>query len=158
MKAKKKLYKEGGILPPAIQKLKDRAAAKKAEKDAPIYDGIVGETTVTAKMPEGSPTLKREENAPVGSNFTFMGSPAGKVGSVGKVSKYLRAGKRIRPKKPIPKVTPKTTPGQKLNKAVDKYNKPGKPEVTPTQTKRMDKLKKEAFKKEFAHLFGRGRD
>lgn len=106
MKAKKKSYKEGGILPPAIQKLKDRAAAKKAQKDAPIYDGIVGETTVTAKMPEGGPTIKREVNKPKGSGFRFMGDPSGKVGtavkavkSATKAAKYRTLGKIAKARK-----------------------------------------------------------
>jgi len=51
MKAKKK-YKAGGILPPAIKKLKERADKKKAEKAKPSYRGKVDEVTVTAKAPK----------------------------------------------------------------------------------------------------------
>jgi hypothetical protein len=91
MKAKK--YKGGGVFPPAVQKLKDRAAAKKAEKK-PIYGGIVGETTVTAKMPKANERIKREVNKPVGSDFTFMGDPSGKVGTAVKaVRSAAKAGK-----------------------------------------------------------------
>ena len=99
MKSKKK-YKDGGILPPAIQKLKDRAAAKKANAEKPTYGGIVGETTVTAKMPKGGPTIKREVNKPKGSAFRFAGDPSGKVGtamkavrSAAKAGKYRALGK-----------------------------------------------------------------
>ncbi len=50
MKAKKK-YEGGGVFPPAIKKLKERAAKKKAEKAKPSYRGKLDEVTVTAKAP-----------------------------------------------------------------------------------------------------------
>lgn len=52
MKAKKKSYKGGGIFPPAIKKLRDKAAAKKAEESKPTYGGMTDEVTVTAKAPK----------------------------------------------------------------------------------------------------------
>jgi len=50
MKAKKK-YEGGGVFPPAIKKLKERAAKKKAEKAKPSYRSKLDEVTVTAKAP-----------------------------------------------------------------------------------------------------------
>jgi hypothetical protein len=54
MKAKKKAYKKGGVLPKAIKKLKEKAAKKKAEKSKPSYRGVTDEVTVTAKAPTKS--------------------------------------------------------------------------------------------------------
>lgn len=51
MKAKKK-YETGGMLPAAIQKLKERADKKKAKKAKPSYRGKLDEVTVTAKAPK----------------------------------------------------------------------------------------------------------
>lgn len=47
MKAKK--YKAGGVFPPAIKKLREKAAAKKA---TPKYKDSLDEVTVTAKAPK----------------------------------------------------------------------------------------------------------
>ena len=56
MKAKKKKYEGGGMLPSAIKKLKERAAAKKAKKSKPSYKDVLNEVTVTAKAPTKSET------------------------------------------------------------------------------------------------------
>lgn len=89
MKAKKK-YNAGGIFPPAVNALKKRAAAKK-KKPAPIQGGMLAETTVTAKAPTESERIKREVNKPVGSDFTFIGDPSGKIGQIGKVAKVAKS-------------------------------------------------------------------
>ena len=89
MKAKKK-YNTGGIFPPEIQKLKNRANKKK-KQEAPIKGGMLAETTVTAKAPTESERIKREVNKPVGSDFTFIGDPSGKIGQIGKVAKVAKS-------------------------------------------------------------------
>ena len=92
MKAKKK-YNTGGIFPPEIQKLKDRAAKKK-KQEAPIKGGMLDETTVTAKAPTESERVERIEEGkykPIGSDFTFIGDPSGKIGQIGKVAKVAKS-------------------------------------------------------------------
>lgn len=74
MKAKK--YDKGGKFPPAIEKLKKRAAKKKA-KEAPVKGGMLAETTVTAKAPKKDEMIKREVNQPVGAKQRFIGDPSG---------------------------------------------------------------------------------
>lgn len=88
MKAKKK-YNTGGILPPAIEALRKRAAKKKKES-APVYGGLTAETTVVAKAPTESERIKREVNKPVGSDFTFIGDPSG-IGKIGKLAKVAKS-------------------------------------------------------------------
>lgn len=89
MKAKKK-YNQGGIFPPAVDALKKRAAKKK-KKSAPVQGGMLAEATVTAKAPTESERIKREVNKPVGSDFTFIGDPSGKIGQIGKVAKVAKS-------------------------------------------------------------------
>jgi hypothetical protein len=103
MKAKKK-YNTGGIFPPAVESLKKRAAKK---KKAPIQGGMLAETTVTAKAPTESERIKREVNKPVGSDFTFIGDPSGKIGQIGKVAKVAKSLLKSRGYKAMAKIAAK---------------------------------------------------
>ncbi len=105
MKAKKK-YNAGGIFPPAVNALKKRAAGKK-KKPAPIQGGMLAETTVTAKAPTESERIKREVNKPVGSDFTFIGDPSGKIGQIGKIAKVAKSLLKSKGYKAMSKVAAK---------------------------------------------------
>ena len=95
MKAKKKMYKDGGIFPPAIKKLREKAAAKKAEKAKPTYRGMTDEVTVTAKAPKE--WEKRAAEAFVNSNRPSRVSNYA-VSAVENVDYPNSAGKEIKEK------------------------------------------------------------
>ena len=93
MKAKKK-YEGGGVFPPAIKKLKERAAKKKAEKAKPSYRGKLDEVTVTAKAPKD--WEKKAAQAFVNSNSPSRVSDYA-ISAVENVDHY-DAGKEIKEK------------------------------------------------------------
>lgn len=94
MKAKKKSYKSGGIFPPAIKKLKEKAAEKKAKKSEPAYKDSLDEVTVTAKAPKE--WEKKAAEAFVNSNRASRVSDY--AVSAAENSDYYDAGKEIKEK------------------------------------------------------------
>jgi hypothetical protein len=91
-------YSKGGMLPPAIKKLKEKAFKKKAEKAKPSYRGKLDEVTVTAKAPTESEKAGAkafiDKNSGTTDKVMAYASAAKKVGDEGFYDN-LKKGKEL---------------------------------------------------------------